>query len=139
MIKNTVFNQVALNGNKFKSEKLVYKSIKKIQKTNKKKSFKDLFKTSIINSSPVFYLKNIKRKRKKNVEFPFMLSKNLRVSYSLKFILYYCKNIKSSALYLKLNNELVQSSKRDSQSVKHIEKLYKDAFIKKKFASYRWF
>ena len=139
MIKNNVVNQTTLNGNKFKSEKLIYKSIKKIQKVNKKKDFKNLLKTSIVNTSPIFYLKNIKRKRKKNTEFPFMLLKSLRVSYSFKFLLHHCKNSKPSPLYLKLSNELVQSSKKDSQSVKHIEKLYKDTFAKKKFASYRWF
>jgi len=42
MIKNIIFNQVTLNGNKCKSEKLVYKSIKKIQKVNNKKNFKDV-------------------------------------------------------------------------------------------------
>ena len=39
MIKNIILNQTTLNGNKFKSEKLVYKSLKKTQKINKKKKF----------------------------------------------------------------------------------------------------
>ena len=87
MIKNITFNKATLNGNKFKSEKLIYKSVKKIQKNNNKKNFRDLLKISIVNSSPIFYLKTVKRKRRVNLEFPFILQKNLRVSYSLKFIL----------------------------------------------------
>jgi len=139
MIKNIIFNQVTLNGNKCKSEKLVYKSIKKIQKVNNKKNFKDVFKFSVINNSPVFYLKTIKRKRRQNLEFPFMLLKNLRISYSLKFILHYCNSKKKESFYNRLNEEIISSSKKESQSFNHNVNLYKETFVKKKFANYRWF
>lgn len=139
MIKNITFNKATLNGNKFKSEKLIYKSVKKIQKNNNKKNFKDLLKISIVNSSPIFYLKTVKRKRRANLEFPFVLPKNLRVSYSLKFILEYCNKTKNSSFYFKFNDELTKSSKKISPSFKHVENLYKETFIKKKFSSYRWF
>ena len=39
MLKQNIFNRVMLNGNKHTSENLVYKSLKKLQKTNKKKKF----------------------------------------------------------------------------------------------------
>ena len=32
MIKNEIFNRTTINGNKFKSEKLILKSLKKTQK-----------------------------------------------------------------------------------------------------------
>ena len=139
MIKNIVFNQTTYNGNKFKSEKLIYKTLKKSQKINNKKNFKELFKTAIVNSSPIFYIKTIKRKRKNSIEFPFMLSKNLRVSYGLKFIIHNSNFLKNSSFYYKLNNELTDSCKKLSKSFKKKETIYKDAFIKKKFSNYRWF
>jgi ribosomal protein S7 len=139
MIKNNLFNQAILNGNKYRSEKLIRKSIKKVQKVTNKKNFKELFKISLMNSSPIFYIKTIKRKRRQTTEFPFVLPKNLRLSYGLKFILKYCNDIKASSFYLKLNNEIIESAKKNSQSFKHTEHLYKESLIKKKFSSYRWF
>ena len=139
MLKNIIFNQTTFNGNKFKSEKLIYKSLKKIQKNKKTKNFKQLFKTAIINSSPIFYIKTVKRKRKKNTEFPFILSKNIRVGYSLKFILHYTNEFKNSEFYNRLNSELIHSCEKSSNSFKKTEKIYKETFLKKKFSNYRWF
>ena len=138
MIKNIIFNQTTLNGNKFKSEKLVYKSLKKTQKINKK-NFKELIKTSVINSSPIFYLKSIKRKRRKTTEFPFMLAKKLRTGYGVKFLLHYSNKSKNSSFYNRFNLELLTSSKRSSQSFRKKETIYKETFLKKKFSNYRWF
>ena len=139
MIKNIILNQTTLNGNKFKSEKLVYKSLKKTQKINKKKNFKELIKTSVINSSPIFYLKSIKSKRRKTKEFPFMLAKKLRIGYSVKFLLHYSNKSKNSSFYNRFNLELLNSCKKSSQSFKKKETIYKETFLKKKFSNYRWF
>lgn len=139
MIKNTIFNQITFNGNKFKSEKLVYKSLKKIQKIQKKKNFQQLFKIAIVNSSPVFYIKTIKRKRRKSTEFPFILSKNIRVGYSLKFIVHYSNKFKNSSFHNRLYDELVTSCEKSSNSFKKKVDIYKETFLKKKFSNYRWF
>ena len=139
MIKNEIFNRTTINGNKFKSEKLILKSLKKTQKKNHKKNFKDLFKIAVINSSPVFFIKTVKRKRKKSVEFPFMLSKKLRVSYGLKFIIHYSNTFKDSSFYKRFNLELLNSCQKISKSFKKKEVIYKDSFLKKKFSNYRWF
>ena len=134
-----MFNTTSFNGNKFKAEKLVYKSLKKFQKDNKKKNFKKLVTISIVNSSPVFYFKTVKRKRRKPVEFPFVLSKKLRLSYGLKFILNFCNKFKKESFYKRLNKEMYDSSKKSSLSFNKTENIYKEAFIKKKFSNYRWF
>lgn len=139
MIKNKILNQTTGNGNKFKSEKLFYKSLKKIQKEKNKKNFKELFKFAVINSSPTFYIKKIKRKRKNSIEFPFMLSKSLRVSYGLKFILHYGNSFKNDSFYNRFSYELIDSCKKSSNSFKKKELLYKETFVKKKFSNYRWF
>lgn len=139
MIKNNIFNQTTLNGNKFKSEKLIYKSLKKIQKVNKKKDFKKLIKCSLVNSAPIFYIKSIKRKRRKSTEFPFMLPKNIRIGYSLKFILHYSNKLKNYPFYKRLNTELLSSCTKSSKSFNKTKDLYKETFLKKKFSNYRWF
>ena len=139
MIKDTLFNLTMVNGNKFKSERLIHKGFKKVQRIEKKKEFKRLLNNSILSCSPVFYLKKVRRKRKKTIEFPFMLSKHLRVNYSLKFIICHCKNLKGLNFNNKFCYEIVHSCKKSSSSFKKVETINKEVFIKKKLSSYRWF
>ena len=139
MIKNRLFNVVMVSGNKFKSERLMRKSLKKIQKKERMKDFTELFKNSIINSSPIFYLKKVRRKRRKSIEFPFMLKKSLRVNYGLKFAVHYCKKIKSLNFYEKFCGELIRSCQKSSKSFEKIGNIHKEAFAKKKVSNYRWF
>ena len=57
-----------VNGNKRISEKIFVKTLKTIQKTESKKDFESILKFSLINSAPLIYVKNIKRKRKRTAE-----------------------------------------------------------------------
>lgn len=138
-IKVNIFNQIMVNGNKQTSEKLFLKSLKSIQKLHNKKKFEELVKIGLINSSPIVYLKYLKRKRKQTVEFPFLLQNKSRISYGIKFILNNCKSKKSLPFYKQLNLEFINSSKNLSQSVEKKKNLHQQAFLKKKFANYRWF
>ena len=138
-IKNSFLNLIMFNGNKKTSEKLVIKSLKKLQKKFNQKNFNDLIKIGLINSSPIFLVKNIKRKRKQTVEFPFLLNYKLRLFYGIKFILRNCLNKQNQKFYNKLEQELVNSCNNLGQSVKIKKDLHKEAVVKKKFANYRWF
>lgn len=138
-IKNKFLNLLMCSGNKQTSEKLLIKSLKKIQTKFTHKNCKDFIKTGLINASPVLFVKNIKRKRKRTMEFPFLLNENLRLFYSLKFIIKNSSKKNSQTFYNKLTTELIESVKNISQSVKIKKNLYKDAALKKKFANYRWF
>jgi len=138
-LKKKIFNQIMSNGNKSTSEKVILKSLKKIQKIHNKKKFDELIKLGLINSSPIVYLKHIKRKRKQTVEFPFLLQFNSRLSYGIKFILNNCKSKNSNPFYKQLELELINSSKNLSKSVEKKKNLHQQAFLKKKFANYRWF
>ena len=138
-VKNIFLNLLMLNGNKRTSEKLLNKSLKKIQKNFNQKRFNDLIKIGLINSSPVLFLRNIKRKRRRAVEFPFLLNPDLRLFYGLKFIIKSCYRNKNQPFYFKFKNELIDSGKKKSQSVKKKLDLHQDASLKKKFANYRWF
>lgn len=138
-LKKKIFNQIMSNGNKPTSEKIILKSLKQIQKIHTKKKFDELLKLGLINSSPIVYLKHIKRKRKQTIEFPFLLQFNSRLFYGIKFILNNCKSKNSNSFYKQLELELINSSKNLSKSVEKKKNLHQQAFLKKKFANYRWF
>lgn len=138
-IKKVFLNLLMLNGNKKTSEKIVIKSLKKLQKIHNKKNFNDILKMGLINSSPVFLLKNIKRKRKRTVEFPFLLTPSLRIFYGLKFIIKSCSAKKKDMFFEKIKTEITNSSQNLGQSVKNKKELHNEAVVKKKFANYRWF
>ena len=111
MLKTKIFNHIMFNGSKQTSEKLFLKSLKQIQKINSKKKIEDIIKLGVINSSPIVYLKTIKRKRKQTIEFPFLLKNEIRLSYGLKLILNNCQSKKFNNFYNQLNLELTESSK----------------------------
>ena len=138
--KTRIYNRIMLNGNKQTSEKLFFKTLKKIQKNQNKKKIEDLIKLGLVKSSPVTFLKQVKRKRKRTTEFPFLLHPNSRVAYGLKFILNNCQSTPTTRpFYKQLGLELVNSSKHLSKSVTKKVFLHQESFLKKKFANYRWF
>lgn len=139
MLKLNILTKIMLNGNKQISEKLLLKTLKQIQKIHYKKKFEDVIKFGLINSSPVVYLKIIKRKRKQTIEFPFLLKNKLRLSYGIKFILKSCKFTKFNNFYKQLNLELIDSSKSIGLNKENKIQLHKQSFLKKKFSNYRWF
>jgi ribosomal protein S7 len=138
-LKQSVFKRIMVNGNKRTSEKVFLKTLKLIQKTEPLKSFEAIFKTALVNSSPLLYVKQIKRKRKRTVEFPFLLNSNLKLSYAIKFLVLNSRKKKVQSFCKNLNLELLNSSKKNSTSFKQRIDLHKDGFAKRKFANYRWF
>ena len=138
IIKNFICNQIMTTGNKTTSEKLFLKSLKITQKYETKNS-KDIFKIGLIKSSPILFVKNIKRKRKRSVEFPFLLSVPNRVFYGVKFILQNTKHNSSNRFHKKFHEEFLLSSKQLSRSVKKKQSIHQESFLKKKFSNYRWF
>ena len=138
-LKHNLFNHIMVNGNKSVSERILLKSLKLIQKTQLKKNFEKIIHLSLINNAPTIYIKNIRRKRKRTITFPFLLKPQLRIFYGLKFLVHYSRKNNENSFYPNLKTELINSSKKTSLSFKHKLDLRKDAFLKKKFATYRWF
>lgn len=128
-----------LNGNKQTSEKLLFKSVKYIQKLQKKKKFKDILKLSLTSVSPILQIKNIQRKRKKSIEFPFLLKSNLKISYGLKNLVKFGKKSSTNFFYYNFHNELINSCNKTGSGFNFKKQLHKEAFLKKKFANFRWF
>lgn len=137
-LKNQIINYMVIKGNKQTSENLLLKSLKLIQKIYFKNHNK-LLKYAIINSSPIINIKQIKRIRKQTKEFPFILKKNIRVSFGIKLILKIIENKSEKTFYEKFNNELIFASKNSGNSIKNKKEIHDHAFIKKKYANYRWF
>jgi len=138
-LKQSITNLIMINGNKRTSEKVFFKTLKSIQKNQLKKNFEAILKTSLVNSSPLLYVKQIKRKRKRTVEFPFLLNSKLKMSYGIKFLVMNSKKNRAESFYKSFNTELINSSKKTSLSFKQKLELHKEGFAKRKFANYRWF
>lgn len=136
MYKQNIYNTIMKNGKKHISEKIFLKVLKSLQKTSK--NCQSVFKLSVLNSSPVIFLKHIKRKRKQTKEFPFILNPNLRSSYGLKNLIKVCRKEKKN-IYLNLKMEILNSSNKVGKTFDSKIDIHKDAFLKKKFSNYRWF
>ena len=136
MFKKNIYNTIMKNGKKRVSEKILLKVLKELQKTPK--NSQNVFKLSVLNSSPVIFLKQIKRKRKKIKEFPFILNSKLRVSYGLKNLIKVSRNEKKS-FYKNLKAEVLNSSNKIGKSFNYKIETHQKAFSKKKFSNYRWF
>ena len=138
-LKNKIFNHLMLNGNKKTCEKFFLKSLKLIQKFSIK-NHKNLIKLAIINSTPAIAIKQIKKKRKKNIkEFPFLLSKKIRISLAVKDILTTSKKKESKNLDIILKQKIIESSQHKSTTIDKKNALQEYALSKKKYIHYRWF
>ncbi len=122
LLKTIILNKFMKNGQKRTSEKFLLQAVKLLQKKYVKNSV-ELFKSSLINTSPVFLmhtrvLKKGKKRRLKR-EFPaFLSSYSSRVKNSISFIK---KSIimerKTSQFYRIFSKEIVKSSSIDSISI----------------------
>jgi ribosomal protein S7 len=128
--KSSFINQLMSCGNKWKSENIFLKTSKKIQKLQKLQS-NTIFKFAVINSSPYFDIKQVKKRKKKLIEFPFLLPNTLRISCSIKNIINQQKKI--------LHLNLIDSVDNSGVSVDLKKKIHKESFLKKKVSNYRWF
>ena len=138
-IKKQILVYLMLDGKKHKCYQIFNKSIKLIQK-NMKKSSKEIIKLSIINSLPVIYTKKLIKKRGKQKflqEIPFILSKNQRIKFSIKYILLALKKKASSRIYRMLHLEFLFNSKTFLQKKKDV--LNRECLVAKKYTKFRWF
>ena len=138
-IKKKFLTKLINNGNKCNSEKIFKKSIKLLQKKLTKSS-KDIFKKSVINSSPVLKVKQIKQRRKQIKEFPYIINKTSRISLGLNSIVNNVKlKKKYNFFYKELTDELLLTIDNKSSTVKLKKNNYENAFKLKKYANFRWF
>jgi ribosomal protein S7 len=137
-LKNLLLNHLIVNGNKQTSENLILKSFKIGQKQCFK-NHREVFKSAVINSSPIVNLKYVVRGRKQVKEFPFVLHKHIRTSLAIKLILHTINKNSETSFSSKFNYEIVSTSKNSSNSVKTRYEIHNNAFLSRKYANYRWF
>lgn len=139
-LKLKILNLLIINGNKLTSEKSFLRSVKSIQKSHLK-DHKNLIKLAIINTSPLIFIKqtNMKRKQQRVKEFPFILSNQKRISVAIKSILNFTENKSKTKFFKRFFNEILNASNNNGENIKKKKKLYEYAFVKKKYAHYRWF
>ena len=123
------------DGKKHIAERVVLKVLKNLQKSPK--NGQNVFKLSVLNSSPILFLKHIKRKRKQTKSFPFILKPELRISYGLKSLVTACR--KKNNFFTNFSQEILDSSNKLGRSFNYKIETHKNAFSKKKFSNYRWF
>jgi ribosomal protein S7 len=139
-MKTKFLNKIFNKGKKQKAETNLLKCLKTIQRSYKSKCSKEIFKLSIKNSSPFFHLRTLKSKgRKGSIDIPYLLTENMRVFYGIKHILAAANSDKKEKFYLRLNSEIIKSSNLKGISVTNKKKLQESAFLKRKFARFRWF
>jgi ribosomal protein S7 len=136
-IKLKLYNNLMLDGNKIKCEKILKKSVKDFQKNNKK-DHKIIFKNSIIKSTPIIKLceiKNKKSRKKKKKIFPYVINKKIRLSLGIKLLI---KNLEKPA-YLNLFEEMEKQLRNDSEIINNQIENYKISVKLKKSSFFRWF
>ena len=141
-IQNKIINHLVINGKKHTSEKILLKSLKKLQKSSKKQS-KKLLKLAIIMSSPTFKLHTLtqkKRKKKKGKEIPAFINKTkIRTSLAIKAILLTVRKRKSNNIHLALKEELILTTEGKSETIE-LKNTNQEQILTKKhlFRYYRW-
>lgn len=147
-VKYKIVNHFIKNGNKTTCENILSKSLKLIQKSQKK-SHKEIMKLALLNSTPTFRLIELKEKRKKkrkkgtanSKQIPAFLSHyTFRFSWALKFMVEGLKKqSKTSKFSESLHQEIVASSQNIGESVKLKTAIQKQVLKRKfYFKYYRW-
>lgn len=142
-IKTKIINHITKNGEKKTSEKLLQKSIKKLQKISKKQ-IKTLLQLCIVSSAPIFKLhtssnKKQKKRNKKVREIPtFIVRPEIRTSLSIKFIVSN-KEKTSNYFYNDLTQRFLMAIQSKSEAISLKNELQKKIVLNKRYLTYyRW-
>jgi len=142
-LKQKLTNALIKHGKKKTAELILNKSLKLIQKFNKK-NHKNLIKDSIINVTPTFKInkQSSKRgKRKVEKEIPAFIKKDsLRTVLSANFLVAASfKNKEFKTFYRKLTQEVIETSSQKSKSIEQKTELQKQVLMQKRYLlKFRW-
>jgi ribosomal protein S7 len=142
-LKQKLTNAMMKHGKKKTAEKILIKSLKLIQKFNKK-NHKNLIKDSVINVTPTFKInkQSSKRgKRKVEKEIPaFVKNDSLRTVLSVNFLVSASlKNKDLKTFYRKLAQEVIKTSLQKSKSIEQKTEMQKQVLMQKRYLlKFRW-
>ena len=142
-LKQKLINDIMKHGKKKTAEKNLLKSLKLIQKFNKK-NHKNLIKDSILNVTPTFKInkQSSKRgKRKTEKEIPaFNKKDSLRTVLAVNFLVTASlKNKDLKTFYRKLAQEIIETSVQKSKSIEQKTEMQKQVLLQKRYLlKFRW-
>lgn len=141
-IKHKIVNNILTKGKKRKSEKILLKSVKKLQKSSKKSAQK-IFQLALISASPIFKVNEIiqkKRKKKKPKIIPaFIYNEDTRTSLAVKYIVTTARKKRVKSFFSILPDEFLLTAKYKSAAIDTKREVQKQALNNKRlFKHYRW-
>ena len=143
-IKNKFINHIVIKGKKSKSEKIVLKSFKTIQRESKKRSEK-LLQLALIFNTPLFKINKItnkkkkKKKQKTKIIPAFISQESSRISIAIKYIVKTTQKRKSNSLIQKFFKEILTSSQDKSQTIEIKKETQQQILLSRHlFKYYRW-
>ena len=142
-LKTKIINVLMVSGRKSTGEKILLKSVKKLQKLSTK-HFKTLVQMAIINSTSTFKLNEqiIKKGKRKTVRSvpSFVVTDQFRTMLSLKLIKNAALKSKgSNEFYESLSNEVLMASSLKGQSINIKTDLQKQILANKRYlAKFHW-
>lgn len=130
-LKTHIYTHLMISGNKHICENKFLKTLKILQKKNKKNN-REIIKMAVVNSAPIIQLRQIKKRKRKSVrEFPYVLKEKNRISLGIKAIV----KIPSANLF----KEILTFANKKNELLKSKEVKQKLALSKKKYIFFRWF
>ena len=142
-LKKQLINAIMKYGKKKTSEKILLKSLKLIQKENKK-HYAYVLKQAIINSTPTFKINKQSKKhgkKKSNQEIPtFIKTDSLRMMMSLNYLVFN-SNKKNDSLnfYKKITQEILNTSFNKSKTIDQKNQVQEQVLSKKRYLSnFKW-
>ena len=130
-LKKNIHNHLMVSGNKHICENKFLKTLKILQKKNKKNN-REIIKMAVVNSAPIIQLRQIKKRKRKSIrEFPYVLKEKNRISLGIKSIV----KIPSTYLF----KEILTFANKKNELLKSKEAKHKLALSKKKYIFFRWF
>lgn len=141
-LKKKLLNHILKSGKKQITEKILTKSFKSIQKSQKK-SHSNLVKLAIVNITPMFRvikLRNKRRKKKSIKEIPAFLSNYIyRTSWGLKYLVQTSSLKSKNVFFTQLKNEILLNATFEGAAIAFKNELQSRALPKRKyFRHYRW-
>ena len=142
-LQHKIINILMKNGKKNTGEKILFKSVKFLQKSTTKKSVA-VIQTAIINSTLTFkvneqLIKKGKRKITKIIP-SFLMSDSLRVTAALKLIKKISsKNKSANYFYQSLLTEFLSTAGLNSQTINQKIEIQKQILLNKRYLTkFRW-
>nr|AYO28706.1 ribosomal protein S7 [Neotessella volvocina] len=135
LLVSLLVNRILKSGKKRLAKRIVYKSFDLIQyRTNQNPIM--LLEKAIRNISPRVQLK-AKRVGGATYQVPTLLTKFRSTNIAIRWLVEFSRKRTGKGMYLKLANELLESSKGLGNSIKKKEETHKMAEANKAFAQFR--